>query len=201
MKRATLELGALLLLAANPALGSLFETPGIPWDRIPPTLVPLIIFLLRTTDLTLATTRTFMVAYGRKRAAWVLGFVQASVFLMGIAGVLGNLGEPLNLVAYAAGFASGGIAAMLIERRIAPGHAMLRIISRARGQAILQRLHALGRGATIFPGKGRGGTVDVIYAFMPRRAITSTSQSVLGQDPQAYLSVSHVRLLGGGWRA
>ncbi len=200
MKRAVIELGALLFLAANPPMAAAFQVPGIPWERVPPALIPLLIFALRTTDLTLATMRTFMVTYGRKGPAWVIGLAQATFFLLGIAGVLGNLGEPLNLVAYAAGFASGGVTAMLIERRVAPGHAMLRIISRGRGQAIIEQLHALGRGATTFPGKGRAGMVSVIYTFMPRRAIGATMRHVLEQDPQAFLSVCHVRLLGGGWR-
>ena len=63
-----------------------------------------LIFILRISDMTLDTLRVLMVMRGRKGLAWVLGFFQATIFVMAISQVLSDLNNPLSLVGYAAGF-------------------------------------------------------------------------------------------------
>src|SRR3990172_306265 len=106
---------------ADPGAGALLggSGPVIPlWATIPPTLVPLAIFLLRTTDLTLSTMRMLAVLRGRRLVAWLLGFVGALLFVSAIAGVLTGLPTAWSLLAYAAGYATGSLVGMTIEGRL-----------------------------------------------------------------------------------
>ncbi|MDF1500628.1 MAG: DUF5698 domain-containing protein [Anaerolineales bacterium] len=174
---------------------------GLDWDRIPVAIVPLIIFALRTTDIALSTLRMLMVLRSRRTAAWVLAFFQSVIYLIGIAGVINNLNNPLNLLAFAAGFASGNVAGIMLENRLAPGHSHLRIISTGHGAAILERLHEAEIGATDMTAGGRDGTVDQIYCFIPRRKARATIELILSIDPSAFISAAPVRRLDGGWQA
>ena len=92
-----------------------------------------LIFTLRVTDMTLDTLRVLFVMRGRKPIAWILGFFQAAVFVIAITFVLRDLTNVLNIIGYAAGFATGVVVGMVIEERLAIGHIHMRIISSRRG--------------------------------------------------------------------
>ena len=71
-----------------------------------------LIFGLRVADMTLDTLRVLVVMRGKKGLAWVLGFFQALIFVVAISSVLKNLDNPLNILGYAAGFATGNVVGM-----------------------------------------------------------------------------------------
>ncbi len=169
------------------------------WSLIPAALVPLAILAIRIGNLSLSTLRVLTVVRGRKRAAWILGFVQSLLFITVIAGVLKNLDNPWNLAAYAAGFATGNVLGILIDNRIAPGHSLLRVTSSGHGAAIMEALHQAGMGATEVAGTGRDGTVSLIYCYSPRRKAQKIKNLVLQHDPQAFITLLQVRQIGGGW--
>jgi uncharacterized protein YebE (UPF0316 family) len=191
------------IFQTNPliALDSLIPYFGLDWGVIPPTLFPLLIFTLKASDITLATLRMLTVLRGRRVTAWIIAFAQATIFIIGVAGVLANLNNPLNVIAYAAGMATGNVLGMTIEARIAPGHSLLRIASSRRGNAILERLHADGWGATEVPAQGKMGTVSWILCYVPRRQIGHITQKIILTDQEAFITVEQVRLIRGGWNA
>ena len=173
---------------------------GLDWGSIPSTLVPWLIFGLRTTNLIIATLRMLTVVRGHRTTVWFLGMVQAGLFITTIAGVLGTLHNPWNLIAYAAGLATGNVLGMVIEAKLAPGHCLLRITSSGRGTAVLEVLHQQGYGATEASGQGRNGMVSVILCYVPRRQVEQAKQHVINTDPEAFITIDYVRELRGGWR-
>ncbi len=170
------------------------------WLPIPTVYMPIAILLLRTTDITMSTLRTFSVARGRRMMAWLIGFFQALLFVTAVSAVLTQLGNPLNLLAFAAGFATGNVLGITIDGMLAPGKSLLRIYSSAHGEELAHTLRALGHGATLVSGQGRDGTVSMIYCYVPRRQVLKIKRQVIDLDPQAYLSVENVRQIRGGWR-
>ncbi len=174
---------------------------GFDWGFIPSGVLPFLIFAFRTIDLTIATVRMFAVVRGRRITAWILGLIQATFFVLGVAGVLGNLQDPWNLIAYAAGFGTGSVLGIVLDAFLAPGHSLLRIVSTRRGNAVLEALHREGHGATELSGKGRLGTVSAILCFIPRRRIDQVKEQIINTDPEAFITVDHVREIRGGWRA
>ena len=175
--------------------------PSLAWNTLPDEIVPPLVFLFRTADLTLATLRTLTVVHGRKTTAWFLAIFQSSLFVIGVAGVLGNLDNPWNLFAYAAGFAFGNVLGIAIEARLAPGHNLLRITSSYLGEALCAHLRGQGYGVTELAGTGMKGTVSVILTYVPRRIIERVKREIIAIDPQAFITVEYVRQLRGGWRA
>jgi len=165
-------------------------------------LVALTIFMLRVGDMTLDTIRVLFVVRGRKVLAWVLGFGQALIFVVAISSVLSNLDNVINVIAYAAGFATGNVVGMLIEERLAIGHIQLSIISSTRGAVIAQQLRQGGYGVTEISARGKDGMVSVIHCSVLRKDIDHVETIVLEADPGAFITAEDVRPVRRGfWRA
>jgi uncharacterized protein YebE (UPF0316 family) len=169
---------------------------------IPAGLMPLVIFALRVSDMSLDTLRVLFVIRSQRGLAWVLGFFQSLVWVVAITTVLSNLGNLWNVVGYAAGFATGNVVGIVIEEKLALGHGHMRIISSSRGTAIAQAIRDAGYAATELAGRGRDGTVTVINSSVLRRDVRRVQQQVKEIDPNAFITVQEVRPLNRGfWRA
>ncbi len=172
------------------------------WLSIPPYLLTLVIFGLRVFDMSLDTLRVLFVLRGRRPLAWILGFFQSAIWVVAITSVISNLENWWNIIGYAAGFATGNVVGMIIDERLAVGHAHLRIISSRRGAAVAQAIRNAGYAATEISGQGKDGTVAMINSSIRRRDITRVRREVFKIDPAAFITVGEVRPLHRGfWRA
>jgi uncharacterized protein YebE (UPF0316 family) len=161
-----------------------------------------LIFMLRVSDMTLDTLRVLMVMRGRKPIAWVLGFFQATIFILAISSVLSNLSNFLNVIGYAAGFATGNVVGMLIEERLAIGHINLSIVSPNLGSAIANRLRDEGYAITEIPARGKDGMVTLLNSSVLRKNVNNVRKIVNDIDPGAFITAEDVRPVRRGfWRA
>jgi len=167
-----------------------------------PVVSALVIFVLRIGDMSLDTIRVLFVVRGKKKLAWILGFFQALIFVVAISSVLANADSWLNILGYAAGFATGNVVGMFIEDRMALGHLHLTIYSSMRGAAIAEALRKDGYGVTEISGRGKDGTVTVLHCSVLRRKMDSVETIVLEEDPSAFITTADVRQVRRGfWRA
>jgi uncharacterized protein YebE (UPF0316 family) len=165
-------------------------------------LSALLIFTLRVCDMTLDTLRVLFVMRGKKKVAWVLGFFQSAIFVLAIGRVLTQLNNPLNVIGYAAGFATGNVVGMFIEERIAIGHILVTIISPRRGSAIVAYLRENGYAVTEYSGRGKDGMVSMINCSVLRKQVDAVHQLVNEIDPEAFITAEDVRPIRRGfWRA
>lgn len=155
-------------------------------------LTVLLIFVLRVLDITAATLRMLMVVRGRKLNAWLLGFAQAMLFVLAIQAVLSDLGSWINIVAYATGFATGTVAGMLIEERLAIGFKHLRIISSRRGPELAEYLRFQGYAVTEVSGRGKDGTVSLLNCTVQRKDVQRIETLVKQKDEHAFITADDV---------
>jgi uncharacterized protein YebE (UPF0316 family) len=174
----------------------------IDYSLISPLMLTAGIFLIRVTDMSLDTLRVLFVIRGRRLPAWTLGFMQSALWVIAITTVLSNLDNLWNLAAYASGFATGNVVGMIIEERLAIGHAHLRIISSTRGNAIVEAIRVAGYAATEVSGRGKDGTVAVISCSIRRRDISKVQKEIYKVDPDVFVTQEETRPLHRGfWRA
>ncbi len=166
---------------------------------VPALLSALLIFFLRVGDMSLDTMRLLFVVRGNKKVAWILGFCQSIIFVVAISTVLTHLNNPLNIVGYAAGFATGNVVGMWIEGRLAIGHAQLTIISSTRGVYAAQKLREAGFAVTEIPARGKDGTVSVLHCSVLRRDLSRIQELILESDPSAFMTVEDMRPLRRGF--
>jgi uncharacterized protein YebE (UPF0316 family) len=131
-----------------------------------------------------------------------LGLFQSLVFVVAISSVLSKLDNPFNMLAYAAGFATGNVLGMFIEERLAVGFIQMTVVSSNRGAAIAEQLRENGYAVTELSGRGRNGTVAMISCAVRRREIDHAETVVMESDPTAFVTVEDVRPVRRGfWRA
>ena len=160
------------------------------------------IFCLRIGDMSLDTIRLLFVVRGKKRLAWILGFFQALIFVVAISTVLSNLNNPLNIIGYAAGFATGNVIGILIEERLAIGHIHLTVMSPKRGSIVSEMLRKNGFGVSELSARGKDGMVALIHSNVLRKDISAAESIILQADPEAVVTAEDVRPLQRGfWRA
>lgn len=160
------------------------------------------IFVLRVVDVALATLRMLLIIRGRKALAWIVGFVGAFVFVIAIREVLTNLDNWLNVIGYAAGFATGNVAGMWLEERLAIGYTHLRVISPQYGQAIAERLREAGFAVTEISGRGRDGAVTLLNCSVLRKDGDQVQRLINDVDPNAFITAEDVRRVRHGyWRS
>lgn len=162
----------------------------------------LTIFCLRITDMSLDTLRMLFVMRGRKSLVWTIGLFQSAVYVVAITKVLSNLNNPLTVLGYAAGFASGNVIGMIIEERLAIGHIHLEIISKRRGVALAKALRNAGYGVTEISARGKDGTVRILSASVLRKDLAHARHIVHEMDENAFMTSEDVRPVRRGfWRA
>ena len=162
-------------------------------------LTALGIFALRICDMSCDTLRVIFVVRGRKKEAWPLGFIGSLIFVIVIGAVLTNLNNPLNVVGYAAGFATGNIVGMWLEQLLAIGNIRLTIISSALGQNIASNLRADGFAVTEMSAKGRDGVVQVLNCSVLRKQMERAEKIIMESDPSAFITAEDVKPIQRGF--
>ena len=171
-------------------------TFGSPW------IGALVIFGLRVMNMTLDTLRMLFLLRGKKTLSWVAGFLVSLIYVLLLTSVLSNLDNWLYIVAYAAGFATGGVVGMWIEERVAIGFAHLQIISPTRGVVTAQKLRESGFAVTEIPARGKDGMVSILNLSVRRKQVMTVEQIVNESDQAAFVTLEDIRPMRRGfWRA
>ncbi len=162
-------------------------------------LAGLLVFGLRVTDMSLDTVRLLMVMRGRKLLAGLIGAIQAAVFILAVSAVLQG---PLNVwtvLGYALGFAVGVMLGMVVEERLALGHAMLRVYSPSSGPAMASALRQAGYAVTEVLGRGKTGDLTIVSCLVSRRDVAPVRAILDGVDANAFITIDEARPLQRGY--
>ena len=160
---------------------------------------PLVIFLLRIVDVSLATTRMLLAVRNQKLLVPLIGFVEVMVWLYAAGTAIRFLDSPLHVIGYAGGFAAGNVVGLWVEEKLALGLATVRIISAHGGVELADALREKGFGVTEFSGQGREGPVEVVYTVAKRAQIRRIMDEVDVWDPGAFVTVEEPRAIHRGW--
>jgi uncharacterized protein YebE (UPF0316 family) len=161
----------------------------------------LLIFFARVTDVSLSTVRILMIMRGRSLVAATIGFFEVSIYILALGQVIGNLDNPLRVVAYALGFATGNLIGSRLEERLALGVATAQVISLDKSDEIAEILREQGFGVTVLEGCGRHGTHQILHILLKRKDLPCFMDTVREADNQAFVSVMDTRKIFGGYFA
>lgn len=157
-------------------------------------LMPLGIAIARLGDVSLGTLRIVFVAQGRGRLALITGFFESLIWLLVISQILQRLDSFLYMIAYAAGFAAGNYLGLVLERRLAMGLQMVRIILRPEAaDALTAALQDASFGYTVLDARGAREEMRLLYTVVRRRDVQRLENLVQEHAPRAFVSVEDVR--------
>ncbi len=159
----------------------------------------LVIFGLRVLNMTLDTLRMLFMLRGKKTLSWVFGFIVSLIYVVLLTSILSNLNSLLYIVAYAAGFATGGVVGMWIEERLAIGFTHIQIISPRRGTVMAQKLRENGFAVTEIPARGKDGMVSMLNLSVRRSQVMDIEKIINECDNAAFVTSEDVRPMRRGF--
>jgi uncharacterized protein YebE (UPF0316 family) len=133
--------------------------------------ISLLILVLRATDVSLATLKTIFVVEGRRTLAPTLGFFEATIYVIAASLVFTDLGNPIKILGFGVGFASGTALGMYMAQRLGLGSITLRLIKPGDAQPLIHALRAASFPLTSLSGGGRDGPVTMVQMTLRKRAV------------------------------
>ncbi len=156
-------------------------------------ILPLLIFISRLGDVTMATLRHIFISKGFKKIVPILGFFEVLIWLVAMRQVFSHLNNAACFLAWAAGFSAGTYLGMFIEERLAMGSQIIRIISNDDITVLTEVLKSNHQGITIVDGQGAMGPVKLIFMIVKR----VNKQEVIGwihqYTPHAFYTIEDVK--------
>jgi uncharacterized protein YebE (UPF0316 family) len=158
-------------------------------------LVSLLIFILQATNITVGSLRVMMLVRGNRLAAGGLALLESFVWVYSAGQVINDLGNPLKVFAYVTGFATGTMLGVTVERWLALGKALLRIVAPVDSPELAHELRARGFYATVLNASGRDGDVRIIFSVVPRRQMRTVEEVVARINPRAFVTFEETRTM------
>jgi uncharacterized protein YebE (UPF0316 family) len=165
----------------------------------PEFLTLIYIFFARIIDVSLGTLRIIMISRGYRYVAPLFGFVEVVIWLTAISRALATLESVFSYIIYAAGFAAGNYAGMLLEERLPFGCKSLRVITSKEVSALPLMLREEGFGVTVSEGDGLKGRVTIIYSLVPKKNMRRFLDIVNILEPNAFITIEDVRAYQAGF--
>lgn len=159
-------------------------------DSVPVWVIGVAIFLLRIVDVSIGTIRTIAMVQGHKGFAVVLGFFEVLVWILAVAQVVARIDDtPWLAPFYAGGFAAGVWVGMAIEKRLALGRYVIRIISRTRSPDIVAALRGRGHVLATFAGETTEGPVSLVFVSARGPRVREVLDEARAIDPDVFVLV------------
>ncbi len=162
-------------------------------------LTALLIFLVRVVSITMDTLRFMLTMRGKQGISWVLGFIESVLFVVTMGAVLNDLSNVLYVVGYSAGFATGNVIGMAIEKRLAIGFSHIKIITKQHGDAVAEALRKMDYAVTEIPARGKDGSVSLCDLSVRRKDVPAIEKLALEVDPEAFITVEDITPLRSGY--
>jgi uncharacterized protein YebE (UPF0316 family) len=160
----------------------------------------ILIFCLRIVDVSVGTVRVIYTIRGLRVLAATLGFFESLVWIYAISRLVAAVNEsPMNMLAWAIGFATGTALGITLEQWIASGSVLMRIISVEKYSQLLTRLREMQFGVTTVRGEGRDGQILILFVMMPRKHAKSAVREIEQLDPDAFVTVEPISHALGGY--
>jgi uncharacterized protein YebE (UPF0316 family) len=158
-------------------------------------VLPILIFCARICDVSLDTVRIIFINKNLRYFASLTGFLAVLIWLMVIRQVFQQLDNPLCIVAYAAGYATGNFVGIAIENKISIGKVIIRIITRMDSNELADFMRSSGYGVTVINAEGASGPVKVIFTVVERSDIDGILEMIRKYSPSSFYSIEDVRMV------
>ena len=134
-------------------------------------IIPLLIFLGRIIDVTVGTMRIIFVSRGFRFLSVAAGFIEIMVWLLVLRQIMANLNHWSYFIAYAAGFSTGNYIGITIERHLAIGYIIVRVITQKEAYGLERYLRNHDFMMTVLDARGDTGPVKVLFMVIKRKAL------------------------------
>lgn len=159
-------------------------------------IVPLLIFLSRTLDVSLGTIRMIFISKGYKSVAPFIGFFEVLIWLVAMQQVLGNLTNVWYYLFYAGGFSFGTFVGMKIDEKLSLGSVLVRVILQ-EPSTLSKKLTNAGYSYTRYDAEGgsKHRHVDTFVIVIARKKLPDLLSLISNCSPNAFYVVEELRMV------
>ncbi|MFH1404154.1 MAG: DUF2179 domain-containing protein [Candidatus Altiarchaeota archaeon] len=169
---------------------------GIPGDVLVGwVLIPLMIFFARIIDVTIGTVKLILLSKGYRRITPFLAFFEVLIWLLVITQIMRHLDNPINYIAYAAGFATGTYVGMIIEEKLAYGEVAVNVVTNRDARILLEYLNSNGYTTTSSRGRGEGKPVHIFFTVVRRKEVPNVTEIIKRYNPSAFYTIQDVKFV------
>lgn len=158
-----------------------------------------LIFLVRVLSISMDTLRFMLTMRGKRGIAWILGFFESVLFVLTVGAVLNDMSNFLYIIGYAAGFATGNVVGMRIEKQLAVGFSHMSVISITKGSEIARALRENDFAVTEIPAQGKDGPVFINDLSVRRKDLKTVEKIIQETDAEAFVTIEDVTPLRAGY--
>jgi len=156
--------------------------------------IPLLIFCARIIDVSISTLRMMYTINEKRGMAVTLGFIEVLVWLIAVGQALQNLSTPFAYIGYAGGFATGTYIGMFIEKKLASGIVLMRIITvKKDSRPLTEHLRGNNYLVTSVDAENNDGNVHVLFLPAKRKDIPQVEEVIRKFNPNAFYSIENLR--------
>lgn len=158
-------------------------------------VLPLLIFFARIADVSLGTIRIIFISKGFKVLAFLVGFFEVLIWLLAINQIWSDFSNPLLLLAYAAGFATGNYVGIYLDEKISIGNSMIRIIVIKNSKKLVNELKKNGYQLTVIDGHSADQNIDVkmILVVVKRKELKNVLKILKKINPNSFFTIEDIR--------
>jgi uncharacterized protein YebE (UPF0316 family) len=160
--------------------------------------LPLVVFFAEMCVVTICTLRIIFVSRGRKYLAPLLGFFEITIWLFAIGQIMKNLNDIGCFLGFAGGFTLGNFLGVLIEKKLALGTQVVRIITTRDAMELVEGFRHAGYGVTRVAAEGTTGPVQMVFTVIQRKQLRNAVAIIKQFDPRAFYSVEDVQMAAAG---
>ncbi len=162
-------------------------------------LTGLIVFFARILDVSIGTVRTIVTVQGRAVTAFFLAVLEILIWISVAGTVISQIHDrPELAVFYAFGYATGNVVGILVERKLAFGLVIFKVITSKIGTGLAAALRKKGQPVTVFSGEGMHGPVSELYMACKRKHLKWILPMVMEMDPEAFYIIEQAREMRKG---
>lgn len=170
-----------------------FSELGFSEDTFAFIILPILIFISRIGDVSIATIRVIFVLQGKKFMAPFLGFFESFIWLIAIGQIFKHIDNPISYVAYASGYAMGTYVGMWIEEKLALGSVVVRVITAKPAAELVEYLNGKKYRYSSIDAEGNEGKVNIIFTVVKREVLKELIPTIKRYNPKAFFTIEGVK--------
>ncbi|HNQ78756.1 MAG TPA: DUF5698 domain-containing protein [Acidobacteriota bacterium] len=162
-------------------------------------ILPLLIFCARIFDQSLGIMRIIFATKGFILLTFVCAIFESFIWLLAIRQIMGQMDNVFYYVVFAAGFATGNVVGLFIEKRLSIGFVMVRVVFQKNSDESVRILKEKGYRLTSVDALGVEGPVRMIFSTIRRGQAADFIRTLKINNPTGFYTIEDVRQVKEGY--
>lgn len=159
----------------------------------------LLIILIQLLYVPMLTLRTICMVKNLKIFTSIFGFLEAFIYIFGLAVVLSGEQNVVEMIVYALGFGLGLLVGIFVEQKLAIGYTSVQVNIRHGNEEMVSELRNQGFGVTVYSGEGKYGERKRLDILTRRKRENELMKCIFKYEPEAFVMSFEPKTFKGGY--